>query len=157
MERKTVAIQEIEDGLVGFFDILGYQSFLENNDELNVAGEVIQTIDGMPNAVTSLWRTPDSHPEEVKVAESIKWFVISDSVLMMMGFDTAPKPAIQNIGFLACAALFCNFMHRAGLPVRGFIARGRVAHSDRCFAGKPIVYAYRLGRRLDLAACGIDE
>ena len=146
-----------KNGLIGFFDILGYQSFLENNDAETAASEVLHTINSIDTKVSSGLIASVKEPgEELKeVVDSIQWLVFSDTILMAMEWDEASthKWAV----FTAAALELCRQMFDFGLPLRGAIKNGKYLVSKSCFAGRAIVDAYHAETTLNLAGCTIDE
>lgn len=148
---------QIHTGLVGFFDILGYQTFLENNDVETATSEVINVINDIGGTVkTSLlgvMKAP-TH-KDTKIVEGIQWLVFSDSILMLM--EWADDNTYEWGIFTAAAIKLCRQMFEFGLPLRGAIKKGKYLVSRSCFAGRTIIEAYRTEMSLDLAACAMDE
>lgn len=147
---------KIQNGLVGFFDILGYQSFLENNDAEIATSKIIDIINDVGNTVSSqLFEALRTLSQEQKdILNSIQWLVFSDTILMLMKWDK--KEGIPWMLYTAAASKLCRHMFEFGLPLRGAITTGSYLVSKSCFAGKTIVDAYRTAASLDLAACSID-
>jgi hypothetical protein len=147
----------IEEGLVGFFDILGYQSFLENNDAEVATSEVLNIINDVGDIIGSkilnLMEAPDTKDE--KIVGGIQWLVFSDTILMLMKWDK--KNIYEWTVFNMAASTLCQHMFEFGLPLRGAIRTGKYLLSKSCFAGRTIVEAYRAETSLNLAACVVDE
>lgn len=146
-----------EDGLIGFFDILGYQSFLENNDAESAASEVLNVINNIASITSSGLMTSlkTQDPLLKGLVERIQWLVFSDTILMAMSWD---KPNLLDFRVFSLAALkLCRHMFDFGLPLRGAIKNGNYLVSKSCFAGRVIVDAYRVETSLNLAGCSIDE
>jgi len=146
-----------QNGLVGFFDILGYQSFLENNDAEDAASEVLTVITNIGsitgNALISSLKHPDERLKEL--IDGIQWLVFSDTILMAMAWDE--QSVFPWTAFSLAAIQLCRHMFDFGLPLRGAIKTGKYLISQSCFAGRVIVEAYRTETSLNLAACSIDE
>lgn len=106
------------NGLIGFFDILGYQSFLENNDAETAASEVLDTINNIDTRVSSgLMASVKENGEDLKAAvDSIQWLVFSDTILMAMEWDEADT--YRWAVFSAAAIELCRQMFDFGLPRR---------------------------------------
>lgn len=146
----------IENGLVAFFDILGYQSFLENNDAEIATSKIIDIINESGMAVSSQMITniETMTDADKEVLKSIQWLVFSDTILMLMKWDRASFR--EWMVFTAAAIKLCRHMFDFGLPLRGAIKTGSYLVSKSCFAGRAIVDAYRAETSLDLAACSVD-
>jgi hypothetical protein len=148
---------QIQNGLVGFFDILGYQTFLENNDVETATSEVINIINDIGSTVkTSVIGVLEAPTDEdKKKIEDIQWLVFSDSILMLMEWDE--EDAYKWGLFTAAAIKLCRHMFDVGLPLRGAIKKGKYLVSKSCFAGRTIIEAYHTEMSLNLAACAMDE
>jgi len=157
-------------GYIGYFDILGYQSFLENNEAELALSEVVGIITNIDKHVTTTIlenlghtsKAPESKDPQAEFRrnlEEIKWLIFSDTVLMLMedeGPDLFPQ-MFRAISFsLAVGVLFRN-MFDLGLPLRGAIGRGKFVYSNNSFAGRTIVDAYRLANSLNLSACAVHD
>ena len=158
--------RRIETGFVGFFDILGYKSFLESGIT-EVTFKVIDILDGLAQRVDKAlsahmgdYLTPDNPAAfDLRWAlDRVKTLTVSDSILLWSSYeegrDRSKRPE-QAAAFLVVASIFERLMFEEGLPVRGAIAFGDFIVVEHVFAGKPIVQAYTLGESLDLAACAI--
>jgi hypothetical protein len=150
-----------QDGLIGFFDILGYQSFLENNDPESAAAEVLTVINNIGSITsTGLMSSIKAGDPEKKdtikgSVDRIQWLVFSDTILMAMSWDEPNK--IDFCVFVLAAVKLCRHMFDFGLPLRGAIKNGRYLVSKSCFAGRVIVDAYNVETSLNLAGCAINE
>ncbi len=148
----------IKNGLVGLFDILGYQSFLENNDAETATLEVVSTISSISDNVTSYILSLEDvmSAEQMQLSiKNIQWLVFSDTILMVLECD--PSDIIAGLTFLGTAGSLFHHMFDFGLPLRGAITRGKYLLSKSCFAGRAIIEAYKMGTNLELAACTINE
>ena len=146
-----------QNGLIGFFDILGYKSFLENNDVDIAVIEVLNTINNIGRIVRSKiirsFKEPDDRGREILAR--IQWRVFSDTILMAMEWD---EPNLYEwVVFSVAAIQLCREMFDFGLPLRGAIRSGRYLISEYCFAGRVIVDAYRAEKNINLAGCSLDE
>lgn len=166
---------KIEKGFVGFFDILGYKSFLESSIT-DVTFKVINILNGLParNAEEAKKHLGlrDGMVESAKVQGSedffdrirrqlsrVTYLVVSDSILIRCPYDEdreTEKPW-QAVMFLLAANILQRVMFDEGLPLRGAIAFGEYVFVDHIFAGKPIIHAHTLGQSLDLAATVLHE
>jgi hypothetical protein len=148
------------NGLVGFFDVLGYQNIIDNNEIAvisKILGEILLKVpDHARNYVReSTARTHATKQIVDRIMKNAVARLISDSILIVQPFRSeAPSTryleAILGIAF-ARHIFESTFTH--GLPVRGAIDIGEVYLDDHCFAGKPAIECFRLGQALNLAAC----
>lgn len=146
-------------GLIGFFDILGYQNFLENNSATDSALEVLNIITNVPVQVRSISNTNANEfaQEEVFFSQfdaNFKHLVFSDTIIFTLNY-----PEGANIDWIGRARrtmsdyssiLFAK-MFKNGLPMRGAIHEGDFIVKDMCFAGKGIVEAYQLCQSLNMS------
>jgi len=168
-------------GLVGFFDILGYQNLLERNEPEKIAEEVLPIITNIGDAVKqnldlchnsailhikSKINTSDDNEilvafEEMhkKIIERMRWLVFSDTVLLALPIEEEDEFIVKMSWFLfimASATLQAN-LFRAGLPARGAIDFGKFFIKDTCFAGRTIVNTYQLCSEIEMAACVFSD
>ena len=151
--------------IFGIFDVLGFTSFCENC-EPQAAEKVLKIIDDFETEIPRLlWQhfDPDNQaPQDKKdmVTSRLRWLTFSDTVFMAMPLeaDDQPDTVKFNLLFFTMLVAYINRrMFEIGLPMRGAIHVGNVTVSRRCFAGKAIVEAHRLGERVQLAATVISE
>jgi hypothetical protein len=157
-------------GLVGFFDILGYQQMLLANDVSSTARIVVDVLSGVPNnAIASLLEDPGmeraddlaSWPEYARyfqglVREEMDWLLFSDSILVSLPLDTDRdifQWSTSVVGFVEVCAVLLRQMFDVGLPLRGGVSFGEFFIQDTYFAGQPIIDAYRHAESLDLSGC----
>ena len=96
MENETT-----KEGLVGFFDILGYQNLLERNEPEKIAEDVLPILTNigervvnkfreLHNVVTSdvrLRKGSSTAEKELKIIEAVSWLVFSDTVLLTLPIE----------------------------------------------------------------------
>jgi hypothetical protein len=139
------------NGLVGFFDILGYKSLLLNN-------EIPETISIIKDAFI---RAPAKLAEDLGTLKDIKPYfvpehvVFSDSILVYAPFGDPEYKALGIEFFLSYCRQVVGRLFLRGLPLRGAIAVGEYYVEGASFAGKPIVEAFELSNALQLAGCAI--
>jgi hypothetical protein len=152
-----------ENGFVGLFDILGYQSFLENNEPNEAMEEVLQALRSMPAAAVDSIAgtfTDTEFQKAVAVAKQIRHLIFSDTVLLTLGLPEKHDKATRNgylLVFLLQTIILSRKMFDFGLPLRGAITFGDYSVQDHCFVGKPIVEAYRTASRVDAAAVVLGD
>ncbi|MCX5735370.1 MAG: hypothetical protein NTW68_13730 [candidate division NC10 bacterium] len=147
----------ISQGLVGFFDILGYQNIIDNNTIEEVSKIITEVLFSLPGAVMAEMKKGHCEPVWDKMKMKLKNLeatLISDSILVVLALDL--KKSVWEKLF--SVSLFERYIEglmgatfREGLPVRGAIDFGDYFVEDRSFAGKPIINCYRLGQSLDFS------
>lgn len=151
-----------QKGIVGFFDILGYQSLLEKNEPEEIAETVLPFLTGIKSEVLDDLKTWNiSYKEEliIIVRDYIKWLVFSDTILLTMPIQESDR----NINLILWGIFFTvskrlqTKMFRNGLPLRAAISYGKFYIKDTCFAGRTIIEAYQLCNQLEFAACVLTE
>ena len=137
---------DTQKGLIGFFDILGYKSLLENNEPEIIADSVLPLLtninkivpDFLKNKVqksilSTLEKLPSEkyNPQDLEIlmysiVDEIKWLIFSDSILLSMPIDSIDREHFIKIGvfFTVCTYLLRG-MCDAGLPLRGAIDFGK--------------------------------
>ncbi len=85
------------NGLIGFFDILGYQSFLKNNSATESALKVLEIITGVPDEVREkIAKTSKAMGEKkgkekyLEVEKSLKHIVFSDTIVLTLSYPADP-------------------------------------------------------------------
>ncbi len=146
-----------------FFDILGYQNFLDKNDPEIAAEKISEFIKSLKGFQTEsfLGLFSEEKREEVKpIIENIIYLVISDAILITLEANKNNQDDYRQglkVFLLYCARLFKE-LFVFGLPVRGAIEYGEyILIEKQTFAGRPIVNAYRSALNLDLSACRICD
>lgn len=150
------------NGLIAFFDILGYQSFLENNNSATATAEkVLKIITDTPEQVrTSVLKSilsrigglPGIPIKEVE--SSLNHLVFSDTIVLSIEYpENASADWIKTAlnYFVAVSAELYLEMFKEGLPMRGAIVEGNFLVRQHCFAGQAIVDAYKLCASLDFS------
>jgi hypothetical protein len=161
---------EIKTGLLGWFDILGYKSFLEKND-LAYAAEVIREViaKAQPEGIRWIERIlaciPDGMQEEKSAGQealkSIRWSIFSDTVVLAVSLP--PPNFVRSryliIGvFLELAKNLCVDFFSRGLPLRGAISFGQfyLHDSPPILATKPLI-AHELAEAQQWSGCVFDS
>ena len=156
--QKTVEIQPRE-GVVGFFDILGFGSYLKNDPDVRSkqALEVLLKIrDEVPSRIKK--RVPDA-----LVAE-MSWNIFADSILLTMPYpETKDKLGAESqkrrrwLTFLFSSVVLLDHMFDQGLPIRGAITFGKYFCHENCLAGRAVVEAHELEQRINLSGAVLHE
>lgn len=155
----------IQTGIIGLFDILGYQGFLENNDSDKAAALVVDTIANAAETVIEYVReTAGSDDREatlfVDYSERVGWVTFSDTIMLMNPIKPG-RDLTHNIrswhALILSAQILCKHMFEQGLPLRGAITYGNYISSKACFAGRAIWDAYKLANDLAFAGTVLTE
>jgi hypothetical protein len=161
---------DIRIGLVGLFDVLGYQNILERNEPEFIAEKVMPVMlnvdSDVNNTLNEVLDKPRSAGEKLwevaaQVTKKIEWLVFSDTILIVLQVDSAKSimtgdhARSHSVHWLIFVST-CNILQRklfeAGLPLRGAIDFGKYYIKKSCFAGRPIVNAYQISSQLELSA-----
>ena len=74
---------ETQIGLVAYFDILGYLSFLQSNDVSIATEEVLITLGKMEGEIVESFPPEISgYPLRAELKDHIKWLIFSDTILI---------------------------------------------------------------------------
>jgi len=142
-------------GLIGFFDILGYQNFLKNNSASESALRVLEIITDVPQRAKKFTKEAliaNKHFDDAH--ETISHLVFSDTIVFTLAYPTDANEAwISNAQtYMAVCSMFLTVgMFEEGLPIRGVIHEGDFITKDMCLAGKAIVEAYQLCESLNFS------
>src|SRR5580698_3663899 len=146
-------------GVIAFFDILGYQNFLENNSAPESALKTLKLINDIPKHVqkdlVEQWMKHEVSRGKIaeEVATACKHLIFSDTIVLSIEY---PQNADDNwkltaLGYLTIysSKLFLN-MFFSGLPMRGVIGSGDFVFVESCLAGRAVIDAYKLCASLDV-------
>jgi hypothetical protein len=146
---------EIKEGIVGFFDILGYQEIIANDEIEQTSAFVSDLFEKLPGEVEKTIKSIIA--PEYKVENKIEWNMFSDTILLNMpvvGIDFSFGPWQL---FVITSICLLRQMFEKGVPVRGGIAYGKYFIADKCIAGKPIVDAHAIGQLQNWTGCCFDK
>jgi hypothetical protein len=148
-------------GLLAFFDVLGYQSFILHSSIQQSAKIIHEVVLPMPSLARKAilekqMRFDRKHAEEMEKCMG-KPVIISDSIVWDFSFNPSLRGGIQVqwVLFIGACCYLQRLMFDHGLPLRGAISYGEYYIEKGCFAGKPVVEAYDIGSKLDLVGCGL--
>jgi len=152
-------ISKTKIGILGFFDILGYSSFLENNTPEAAATIVLNQLVKIKERISDLHKyvlpTDDLREAYRQVLDPMEWLIFSDTILLALpyGDDTTDdrKKAFAWVAFLANSIMLYRHMFDTGLPLRGAVSFGSFFIKETCFAGRPIIEAYRTSHKIELS------
>ena len=153
---------ETTTGLIGFFDILGYQEIIANNAVVQAAEIIKGSLKGMPEraAAEMVQALKGGDPQRAAAAlnQKMKRLIISDTIILALPLES--KDAINSFElwhFLSLSSYMLRRSFDAGLPLRGAIDYGEFYTEDYTFAGKPFVDSFSLARRLELSGCALTK
>ena len=149
-------------GIIGFFDILGYQSLLENNPG-DIASEIIDELlrikDKMPEQMRKSFAPEDRGDKADALLSMLHWLVFSDTILLYTMFESSDDPGKRTnrwiLMIMACLHLWGRMFQR-GFPIRGVVHTGEFVVKGHCFGGRTIVEAYRMAQDYDLSICAFS-
>lgn len=147
------------EGIVGFFDILGYKSFLANNSVEQAAQEVLDTLSNIDKRVGDLM-FPSKEKSHEKLLAKFKWLVFSDTILLTTTFEDAKDARAKAhhwISFVLVCLMLNRHLFDYGLPLRGCLSNGHFLLVNNCFAGEPIIKCYEMVKDLELAATVLTD
>lgn len=148
-------------GIVGFFDILGYQSFLENNEASEAVIGVLNALLGMPAKARQMCLCVSDDEELWKrFFSQIHPLIFSDTILLSIPFDSKDDELSKKAKWFALllqTMVLQRQLFDFGLPIRGAVAVGDYVFQQSCFAGRPIIEAYKTAQDLDLAAVVLTD
>ncbi|MBN2789477.1 MAG: hypothetical protein JXR69_04765 [Candidatus Delongbacteria bacterium] len=153
---------KVKNGLIGFFDILGYSSFLENNEAViavDIITDLLREIQTLKeNAIKTFSIENTVYSEIVK---RIEYLIISDSIILSLVCKKREDEDNEYKDELKVFLLYSSFLMKKlfikGLPLRGSIDYGEFVIVENTFVGKPIINSYKAGNKINLAACSILE
>jgi hypothetical protein len=152
------------NGIVGFFDILGYASFMEQNSDIDAITNVFQIINGIRPEMKkvlhqSFNRLTEAEDDPViKFVDELRLVVFSDTILVIAKFpENDVGRATYTLTHVIACAILSHRMFENGLPLRGSINTGEIFLQENCFAGQAIIAAYNDSRELNLAATIVHD
>lgn len=148
----------LRDGIVGFFDILGYQNIIDNNDIENVSKIVTDILLNLGNNVRmNIIEQINDKALYNRYAEGMDIRLISDSILLTLPYNSEDirERNRQSLICVAAAQEILNMTFKKGIPVRGAMNCGKFYLEESCFAGKPLIECYRVGQSLDFSGCAM--
>jgi hypothetical protein len=177
--------ESTKTGLVGFFDILGYQNLLERNEPEKIAEEVLPILTNIDKTVIKDLKELTNHSHSVaqqkfsskaepetlsrvltsvdklvyKIIKALRWIIFSDTVVLTLPIENKDHILVQLAWwiFFAAAVQLQTYFFQAGLPIRGAIDYGKFFIKDTCFAGRTIINAYQLCSQIEIAACVLTD
>lgn len=152
-------------GLIVFIDILGYQSFLENNSAEETARNVLKMIRNLPRSINDEIKPffnklqKDSSDYSADQDFEIEDVVFSDTiVLLLKNNNNHIGPSVNNFVYISVISLkLMAELFAAGLPSRGVIHLGEFMKDGSCLAGRGIAESFRLCGNLDFSGIVLSD
>jgi len=146
-------------GYIGIFDILGYQTFLEHNQNESALGTVLDQITSIGKSIPELLRAQYkpffTKAEGKEILPKINWLVFSDTIVITLQSDTLNIP--EHIAVLMTAKELMFQMCNYGLPLRGALHYGDFLLVDHSMAGRGIVETIRRTVGLNFSGCVLTQ
>ncbi|MBW7957380.1 MAG: hypothetical protein H3C68_05750 [Deltaproteobacteria bacterium] len=164
MKLNINAIQT-NTGIIGYFDVLGYESFLENNSSEDGIKNVLKTISTIDeNTIEdfiSAFKSVSIFSDLKRIfVEEFETRIFSDTIIVFARYKENEENELKLLRwflFIIFGEMLYSKMFEFGLPVRGAIGFGKYSSVEYCFAGRPIIETYKQARELDLSACVFIE
>jgi hypothetical protein len=160
-EENADAKIQVQEGVIGYFDILGFKNYIKNDPDI-----------GTKNALEVILKIKTDVPQKIKgrfdddlVLDEVRWSVLSDTIVLSVpylqmepdrvkGEETNTK-TIRWAALMFSAVALMDYMFEQGLPIRGAISYGKYFANENILAGKSVVEALTLAERLHLSAVAI--
>jgi hypothetical protein len=153
----------VKNGLVCFFDIMGYQNILLKNNITECAKLIKEILLHIPenveNKLVSIGEeTGRAGKLEDFLGNNFHKIMISDTIIFFFDLDNIKG----NIEYLLLMVLVFirEFQHESfnsGLPMRGSLDFGEYYYCDNLFAGKTIVNTYNESNNLNFSGVTISK
>jgi hypothetical protein len=160
----------VEKGIVGFFDILGYQNFLKNNSIENCIDIIEKKILELPEEVKKDYLylytdTPDEYLNNIRsyFKTNLNTAFISDTIIFFFDFSVVEKdkiPAFLN-QILFFLMIVTRLSFEKGFPMRGYVDYGEfyynIENNKSLIAGKTVINCYQQTNNLDFSGLVVSE
>lgn len=154
----------VKNGIVAFFDILGYQNLLIKNEPEVISSKILPFLNSVEsNIKKSFFDLIEKNAEYAlyqekylkEITDDLKCIVISDSILFTLPMDSvnATDLKLRWLVIIVMLRELQNKMFDLGLPIRGAVDYGKFIVEKNCFAGRTIIDAYQLSESLEVSAC----
>lgn len=146
---------EPHTGLVAVFDLLGFRKIISQDD---VAASISLIQEAFRRRVGETIRFP-GHSVMTGYNPSFvpEYLIFADTILLHTPTPGTMHPECVRLFFVQHCCRLMALLFSNGLPARGGITSGKYFVGDNCFAGKPIVDAEELGKRLKLSGCKVSS
>jgi hypothetical protein len=154
MDDKSPEMEiEAKEGIIGFFDILGFKNYLKNDPNIR-----------SKQALNIVLKLRKELPQRVKeriphqIMDEVQWNILSDTIVLSIpylkqtGADDDKQKMLRWMALLLSSVALMDYMFEKGLPIRGAIAWGKYFVHDSSMAGSAIIDALTLSQKLNLSA-----
>lgn len=163
--NELVTDIKARSGFVAFFDILGYQNFLNaHNNPSEATTQVLSTLlslrETLPGGFIDRARQSPKAEKYIPHIQTLEYLVFSDTIVIVAQATDLPTPeekAVRFAVFFYQCSMLIRQMFDFGLPLRGTIESGEFYVAQTCFAGEPFVRAYRRVKELECAVCVVPD
>src|ERR1035438_2507138 len=117
--EAPVSKAKVEQGIIGFFDVLGYQTLIDRDQIEDVTILIDQKLLRVKENILDAYKAKIGEPLPQFVSDSIKCIVFSDTIILRAAFPSESQLVSQFTVFLAFSAHLQKIMFDDGLPLRG--------------------------------------
>jgi hypothetical protein len=157
-----------KEGIIAYFDILGYQNFLINNEIEYCIAIIEKIILKLPEKIKNEYIGYYTG-KNVKMNDIKKYFddhcdvlFVSDTIIFFFDFDSVEECSIPL--FLYYILFYLSFFKKEsfeeGFPLRGYVDYGEYYNNNKninIFAGKTIVDCYKETNNLNFSGLIISD
>ncbi|ALQ52069.1 hypothetical protein [Nitrosomonas ureae] len=158
------------NGLIGFFDILGYKNFLNNNNVIENAQKTLKIVNSVPRKSINVLenivkkrkggsKVDSTDWEELNsISKQLKTIIFSDTIVFFLPLRVSEYQDNEaRKAMIFVSAYFTKEMFVNGLPIRGALHEGDYLIEENCFAGKGIIDAFNLCESLDFTGVACTQ
>lgn len=148
-------------GFISFIDILGYQSFLENNSATESAENVLRLVTEIPGQISrnilDLWKAGPPVQEDIQfdeIEKHLSHLIFSDTIVLFYPLGENTDEIKRELIFMAFALITrstVGALFATGLPARCALHMGEYMQKEHCLAGRGIVEAHNLCSKLNFS------
>ena len=160
---KSIILQDdhFKEGIVGFFDILGFKHVADVETDEALAG-VARLVEDKILRIRD--RLAQEIPSEAALFNSsVHSCIFSDTILLWCEIPVPPHPysaeyevIYWNAFFRVCTGLM-RLMFNDGFPLRGAISAGKFFVKGYCFVGRPIMRCHSVQSATQWSGCVLDK
>ncbi len=155
-DKNTDVRIEVKQGVVGFFDVLGFQNYIKNDPDI-----------ASRSALEVILKIKTEAPEKIKarfhdkLLDEITWSVLSDTIVLSIPYsqkddagdaeEQTKQKRLRWLALLFSSVALMDHMFDQGLPIRGAISYGKYFVNEQSLAGKSIIDALSLTQKINLS------
>ena len=160
-------MENIENGFLAVFDILGYKSLIENNPITETATLVSGFIEKTPvlteKFISSKYKDTPLNEVYDYIGNMLKSFIISDTIIICLPLERS-LDEYDNFSIIVVLNYFFYYLSQLlrlscdnGLPMRGGVDYGEFYSTNRSIVGKPFLNAFNLSESLEFVGCALTD